>query len=820
MHVFRAHRWLLLILLAFGLLGALRVNDLSLYTDSVRYLIWGTSIAQGKGWIDDTQPEPERYVVNAPFYPVLLAPVLVAFPLSLAAAKLWTVAWAMLGLWLFYLWLRPRLGQTGALIGAFLLAVNPMTVVLSSEALSEGPFLAFLMGIFLLMERVPEDRSPIDRWFWILAVLMPLVVLLREVAATVVAAAVLALLLRRRPKEAIIILVASAAIYGLWLYRNLVLIGTPATSQSTNLRFIFEHVVTPPEAPLAQEMLSRAWLNIRGFAVQLAGMLLYSVPTTLIVVPGALFKLTVNLVGWSKYLVFLTALPLLAYGFWHDLAESPTALFRALISIFYLLIILTYPIHDFRFLFPVLPLMVFYLLLGAQIVWRRLSEDRRRSLRWLPVALPLVLMIPNYVCLAEIISTNLSYRHDPVAFSERTSGPMSTQTFFSEPWVLMGDWIRGNTPDSCIIVSAAKEISTFVGDRKVLEINDGVPRPLFENMVRDNGAEYVLATGLWGDVTSYDFVLSESKIFSFEQVYAVSNLHLFRIHSRLRAPEGRRLGWTFRFDLDTPTGYLRKGRWELVHEEYDSASRSLAVADSLMPRQPVILFQQLLVRTFEEDSAGAVRTLEAMFSTSRSTPYIWAARTHVETMNNLLQARRMRNTQERAVALFDIARLYWNLGYEAQGYQLLRQSIAQDPGFFTALLWGWDYAMQSGDTAAARSYLATLRRIDPSNAVVRAFSTVEAIADTLRRARDPRERSTLRLHIANEYHRIELPIEALNEAERAIGEDTANADAWVYYGRLFNEKNAAIPARRAFARALALHPTPQVAAMLRNQLSR
>ena len=798
------HRWLLVILLAFALLGIFRVNDLSLYTDSTRYLIWGTSLAQGNGWLDDTQPEPERYVINAPLYPVVLAPALLAFPMSLTAAKLWTVAWAVLGLALFAFWLAPRLGRLGALLGVFMLAFNPMTVVLSSEVLSEAPFLTFTMTIFVLMERLPEEEKSAGWRFWIMVACFATVVLLREVAVTLVAAGVLSLLLRKRPKEALIILGSALVVYAIWLYRNLVLVGTPPTSQSTNLRFIFEHVVTSPEAPLAQELISRVWLSLKGFAFQLAGMLLYSVPTTLIITPSGLFKATVNLLGWSKYLVFLVTVPLFLAGAWLDLRSSATAAFRLLLFVFYLVIILTYPIHDFRFLFPILPLMIFYLLLAARRAWTSLPDTRRTSVRWVPAAVVLTAMIPNYLCLEEILSTNLSYRNDPIAFHRRTSGPQNSRTYFSEPWTLMGDWIRQNTPDSCVIVCSAKEISTFIGARKILEINDGVPRPLFEALVRDNAAEYVLSVGLWGDVTSYDFILSESALFSFEPLRTIANLHLFRVHSRLMTPPARRTGWTRQWDLNTPAGLLRKGRWELTHEEYDSARQSLARAAAMMPGQPAILFQDLLVNTFQEDSAAAVRSLESMFATSRATPYIWAARTHVEAMNSLLQARRMRVAQQRAVAMFDIARLYWNVGYEPQAYRLARDVIRQDSGYFVGLLWGWNYAMRSMDTSSGRAILRILERIDAGNAVVRAFRIAQTTADSLRRTSVPRERALLRLHIAQQYHAIELPDEAMDETERCIAEDSTFADAWLFYGRLFEQRGKQVPALRAYRHVSAL----------------
>src|SRR6267154_1765915 len=88
------HAGLIFICLLFIAAGILRLNDLSLYTpDSTRYVIWGSTLAEGKGFIDVTQPDQDRFVVHAPLYAVLIAPVEIFFPLSVIAVKLWTLLW-------------------------------------------------------------------------------------------------------------------------------------------------------------------------------------------------------------------------------------------------------------------------------------------------------------------------------------------------------------------------------------------------------------------------------------------------------------------------------------------------------------------------------------------------------------------------------------------------------------------------------------------------------------------------------------------------------------------------------------------------------
>ena len=794
--ILRTHFLLLSVLIVFFLLGLFRLNDLSLYTDSTRYLIWGNSIAHARGWIDDTQPEPERYVVNAPFFPVLLAPALLIVPFSLYASKIWTLLWGVAALVLLYRWLERSLGRTGAQIGVLLLAFNPMMLVLSTEVLSEAPFLVVLIGAFLLLDRALttfDDRRP----FLELVALLSVVVLLREVAITLVIAVALLFLYRRRPSRAAFVIAAAAVVYAFWLYRNLVLVGTPATSQSTNLQFMFEHVVTAPDAPLYQELLSRMWLSLKGFGFQLAGMIFYSVPSTLIIAPGAAFRESVNLLGLLKPLVFLSAVPLMLGGIVLDVRHSPSASARIVLILLYLGIILMYPIHDVRFLLPLMPFMILYLLRAAQWLWRR-GPTLLLQRAWLPVAATALLLIPNGLCIAEVLRTNFAYRSDPAAFHEWASRQSGSRTYFSQPFEVMGDWIRAHTPPDAVFASSAKEIVPFVGGRKVLEINDGVPLPTFEFMLRDNAVTYLLAVGMWDDVTSYDFHMTESRRLFFEKVSSLGNLHLYRIGSRLMLPRDQRRGWTFTFDTTSAAGLLRKGRWELIRERYDEARTSLGRALEIMPGQPVILYQQLLLNTFQRDSAGAVRTLEQMYASARATTYLWAGRTHVDAMNSLLRARETSAPEEqRMVRSYDIARLYWDLGYPIQAYRLMREIVQTDPEFFRGLLWAWHFGTQLGDVQHPPGWLAALEAIDRSNAVVRSFRTVTALQDTLRREQSATRRTALRLSIAAVYQTMELPEEALDEVERAIGEDPANAEAWRIYATMFLSKGKGFAAARA-----------------------
>jgi predicted Zn-dependent protease len=127
----------------------------------------------------------------------------------------------------------------------------------------------------------------------------------------------------------------------------------------------------------------------------------------------------------------------------------------------------------------------------------------------------------------------------------------------------------------------------------------------------------------------------------------------------------------------------------------------------------------------------------------------------------------------------------------------MREAVGIDSSYFVGLLWSWHYATQIGDTTTARTFLRKLESIDPSNAVVVSFRTMSALADTLRKISSPAERSRLRLLIARQYEKMELPEDCIDEAERAAGEDPSNPEAWKFLAGLFEGKGKMRAAQKA-----------------------
>ncbi|MBF8249359.1 MAG: PMT 2 domain-containing protein, partial [Bacteroidetes bacterium] len=766
MNLLKEHRGILTVCGLFFVLGILRLNDLSLYTDSTRYLIWGTSVSQFKGYLDDTQPDPDRYVVNAPLYPVLLFPVLIAFPHAIIAAKIWTVLWGACALFLFHAWLANSMGRRAAILGTMFLALNPLMIVISSEVLSEAPFLALMFLLMILLDKLMERPQTPPALTFAFLVSASAVVLLREVSITLLAAMFFTLVVRRRGKIAFLLLACCASVYGLWLVRNLILVGETPSAQSSNIHFFFQHAVTPPDASFLKEMTTRIQTNARGFSVQLGGMLLYPLPPNLILWPGDFFKFIVNNMSWGKYGVMFVVSLTSVIGLVRDLRQSRSAIMRAIFIVFYMMIILTYPIHDFRFLLPLLPIMIFYVI--KAIVWLKdrfpLGALSRPGIILAGFSLA---MLPNAVCDFEMLRTNSFYVQSPQAsnlprHSTRKSGSPILKRRISR---CRGVWPASGSnrirPRKSSWLARPRIFPLLLEKEKCWRSIPAyhcrylspysVTMPWNTYSPRDCG------------VTSYEFFMKESPRFWFEPVFSASNLHVFKVHSRwiLSAQPQRH----FDFDTVSAAGLLRKGRLCIVTEDYPGAVQALKKASALEPNQPESVFQIFLAYTLMGDSLNAIQQVQSMFTKPRSTPYVWSAQIHLSAMNRYRQAKLLKSEVQQSNELFALSKLYWNLGYQRRAYRLIRETIGIDPTFFSGLLWAWHYGIQTGDTLRAATYLQTLESIDRTNAVVKSFRAMTQFSDTLRRTKRPEERARLRLAIAREYDKMDLPEEAIDEAE-------------------------------------------------------
>jgi tetratricopeptide (TPR) repeat protein len=760
----------------FFVLGLARINDLSLYTDSTRYLVWGNSVAHAKGFVDDTQPVPEHYIVNAPFYAVFLAPILLVFPMSLVAAKVWTLLWGAFALVLLYRWLLRFTVNSIALATVLFLALNPLMLVISTEVLTEAAFIALVLLSFLLMETIESGEGKTKHRI-VLVGILAVIMLLREIGISLVAAFAVSYFFRKRYKDLVMVLVAAGVLFGIWTLRNTVLVGVPADNQAPNLKFFFGHFVTPPDASLASELIARATINLKGYFGETGGSLFYRFPMNLMVSPGSAFAGLSGVVSTLNIVIALSIAALVLTGIVVDLRNSRTALVRLLFLLFYVLIILLYPVHDIRFQLPLLPVVLFYIVRAAEPARSTLHLRGTKLPAWIAGTIVLLVATPNLLCCYEILRTNLSYRAAPTEFWRASTADDASSNYFATPWSVMGGLVTKHVGDSATIASSEKEIVPFAPQFKFLEVNRGVPLPMLESLLRTYSISYLIAAESYGNVETFQVSLSASGRFRLEMIDSVAGLKLYKVVSRLREPAFAPRTQVLTLSTVQASDLMQLGRLSLRSERYADALSFFSRVREQYDRQSEITFYMLVTHALAGDSLEAVQELPRLYASPSATSFIPPARVFLYAMNELRRVRAAPENPGASDKLYDVARTVWSLGYGRQAYRLIKELLSREPNHFVGLLWGWHWGIQLGDSAAAGAYLSRLQGIDSANAVVRSFTAMARAHRDLSRATTTAEQCRLHLLISGEYTKMELPEEAFDEVERALRADPSSTEA-------------------------------------------
>jgi 4-amino-4-deoxy-L-arabinose transferase-like glycosyltransferase len=211
--------------------------------DSSEYVILAESVLRvGDGYADTMTPgEPVPHTKYPPLYPILLAPLVALFGRSFVVLKLLSVAFTATSVGLFALWARERIPSRLWLPVSLALAVNPVVIDYSRWLLSEAPFLLFSVLALLFLER-GRDGEELDRDFWLALGAILAAYYVRGIGVMFLVAGSLYYLFTKRWKRFAAFNVVGAGLSLPWLVRNRLVSGeaTPYLEQ-----FLLKSVYEP-----------------------------------------------------------------------------------------------------------------------------------------------------------------------------------------------------------------------------------------------------------------------------------------------------------------------------------------------------------------------------------------------------------------------------------------------------------------------------------------------------------------------------------------------------------------------------------------------
>ena len=484
---------LVLILAAFALLGALRLNRFCLLEpDSPGYLFQSRALATFHGYREIDHPGEPLHTFRPPGLPLLLAPLSLVAPFSVTGAKTIVLLFAIAALALAWRLAARGGGETAALVAVAVIASSPYALLHATEVVSEFPYLALSLAAILVTTR--EDRAPGKRDVVVLAVALGFLPFLRTIGIALVGAIALWCLLDRARRPWLPAPLAAAVATGLWALRNHLASGPT----------YFGAIAHAGVSGLARRSVDAAGFYITRFLdVLLPGFW-----------PGRPLYERLTIAGTpdlgglhgAAWIVAAGVLGLALLGAWRRRREE-----GALIALYALLfgaVLVVYPPRHERLTWPLVPLVVALVPAGVAAIGRRAAA-------WATLAAACALVVWQSAASIAIVRDNGVSRSAP----ERFYGERVPPLYFAD-WQAAGRWLASHARSSDRVLTRHSDTGFTSGLLQDSIRFEELPPAAWRARIGKTGARWlVVPTSLFGKFFPMDLLRSDP-VYSYEVAWS------------------------------------------------------------------------------------------------------------------------------------------------------------------------------------------------------------------------------------------------------------------------------------------------------------
>jgi tetratricopeptide (TPR) repeat protein/4-amino-4-deoxy-L-arabinose transferase-like glycosyltransferase len=815
-----------LVCFCFVVIGVLSLNDTTLYTpDSPRYLIWAKSLASFEGFKDISNPDPSRYVVHAPLYPLILAPLAWVFDNVLLPAKVLTILFGVALLVAFYVWTARRTSQFAGLVGTVFLAINPLTILFSNHVLSDIPFTMFVVLFFMLAEKMTE-RPDEEKWVWFFVAVLTAGIFLREVGLTLLLGAVAYLLLTRQFRRLLLVFTIPMLFYMIWHFRNEVYIAGIENPPMRNMRIFLSHSFTGEEQSMYQEFVARLRINLSVYAILSKGLVLFPqflVRLFTVVIPTDPMMAGMNrILYYVQYPLVVLQYGLFGWGLIVKWKEIKTTLLVVLFSLAYLGMVLLYPVNDLRFLVPLIVVILYYAVIGSYDVATRISvsDQQKRNLLGVLLICCIVLAAPNATWIYNYVANNREYIKKASDPAKPYITEVRTPEIFVRPAALVGSWIANHSSPSTTILARWKELTFWLQGRKMIDTDPLLSLTLFEGILRDYNVGYIVALVTDPGIREFEFQMMQTRKFAFTSVYRAGSLeviqvdHLYRKNQIVRThdmmPMPQPADSTLLRELNART-LFQQGVRALEADRQDEALNAFTVLLEVTRGSGYMALFRGIALEFAGKYKEALWLFDQFRYQPQAGPFIKHAWYHQMLINELQYAPVDPSRYEQAMIYHKVSANYWDLGFQHRAIQILDSCTRADSTFTPALIFGMYYSLQLGDTVRAKQHFVRSQKMDSTHIMNNAITKIFALMDSVKRAKTPQVRRGYEVSLAKGYTAIGLRELSIDLSLAILEEDPNNIGALEILAQAYDIKERRWPAIQVLQRLLVLKPQDKVA---------
>ena len=376
--------------------------------DAAVYLILARSLAQGRGYIDHFLSSPKVNLLNPPGYPSILSLSIRVFGDNLLVLRIFTILVMALSLFILTKILAKYLNKKEIIWVFLLFSLNRYTMGFVNTINSECVYFLFSWATILYFSHQQNIISPKKLIYGALLIISAFY--MRVIGISLYLSFIAYLWLNKKYRQVFLILVM-----GLLMFPWLVTLFSKQTGYG---HFLWvKDTYTPSLSVLrAWEIPWRLFSNLKYYSGKVVGDLVFF---------PYLGELTFGSQFFAAKIVLSLLFSLLFFKGFYSSIKNKISLLEIYIFVYFLLI-LFWPYHSERFLLPIFPFLLTYLLIS-------LRKIRFRILSALIVLIPLIVAIAaNY----ELVKFSLNKNQ-------------CGQPCFAESY----SWVEKNTPKEAIIMS-------------------------------------------------------------------------------------------------------------------------------------------------------------------------------------------------------------------------------------------------------------------------------------------------------------------------------------------------------------------------------
>jgi hypothetical protein len=491
----RRERWLLCGVLLLALLGGLAFLNPYLDSDgdNAGYIVLAKSIASGRGFTSINFPDYIPHTLYYPLYPLVLSPIVAAWPGNYLLPKLPSLLFTLVLVGAVWALFRPRTGGSLWTLGLLVagVALNRHVAEHAAATMTEAQYLGLSFLALAWAERWESGAGL--REGVVLGLFVAAATMTKPIGITLAAAVVLAWLLRRRWTGALAALLIVGLVAGGWAARNARIV-TPdnafANPTFGNTSYGKQILLRSPYRPEAGEM------GLLEFLGQWPRRILSNFDRVARIAHPA-YTVELFAIGRPTGASPLFAVPFIVLsliGWILCIRGRPRS--AELYMLFYLGAVTLYGAVRVRYVLPVMPLALFYLVRGVDAV---VGAIRRRSVDVNgPAGAGGIAVLAAAVFLSVLLlarQARFSYQDD---FGPRKAANLYDRVDMgSGSYFRAAEWLRDNTPPDAVIMGMKPWLAYLITGRHTTVFQFGYNQQDTIDILHRHRVDYVIEDRGW-----------------------------------------------------------------------------------------------------------------------------------------------------------------------------------------------------------------------------------------------------------------------------------------------------------------------------------